>query len=217
MLVWYFCVHQGVPQLSLCMWPSLKNTQELGAFGMLLRGHHQASGLRRAVVSPWQALNPRHCRRSTRDKWYSLHGSRLGGPHLCKMWGEISSGILLSIEKNNHKNPQEMFQRYTFADHKLLIQQMSASRPFRKGSKLMPIGISALVMLRTALSALQCRKKLRKKQIILQRLPIFCPQETGTSQLPRHASKRHRCAWNILRHSETIQHILKHSHNFWHF
>ena len=82
------------------MWPSLKTTQELGAFGMLLRGH-QTSGLRRAVVSPWlQALNPRHCRRSTRDKWYSLHGSRLGGPHLCKMWGEISSGILLSIEKN---------------------------------------------------------------------------------------------------------------------
>ena len=81
----------------------------------------------------------------------------------------------------------------------------------------MPQNISVLVMLRTALKRV---KKLRIQQIILQRLPIFCPQETGTSQLPRHASLRHRCAWcawNILRHSETIQHILKHSHNFWHF
>ena len=115
MLVWYFCVHQGVPQFQhvstcfnpLChsshyacdrLWKTPRNWAPLECYW---EGTTKTSGLRRAVVSPWlQALNPRHCRRSTRDKWYSLHGSRLGGPHLCKMWGEISSGILLSIEKN---------------------------------------------------------------------------------------------------------------------
>ena len=96
-----------------------------------------------------------------------------------------------------------MFQRYTLAD-KLLIQQMSVSRP-KRGSKLMPQNISVLVMLRTALQF--SRKKLRKKQIILQRLPIQSTRNGDLSTSPARFEETQMC----LEHLETFRNNPTHS------